>query len=645
MDSKIKYKPWGKEVWLELNDFYCYKRIYINKGYRTSLQYHEKKLETNYLIVGEAIMYLEDENKVLQSKIIKTNDFFTVLPGRLHRLEALTDIILQEVSTPQVDDVIRVEDDVHRPSGIIKDEQLNPAFCILAAGIGSRMKDLTTHTNKCLLPIDGIAMISIIINSVPKEYDIVIAVGYKSNLVKSYCDIVHIDRKITYVEIDKFIGVGSGPGYSMMKCKEYLQRPFYFTVSDGFVHEKIPALDYNWIGMQPMETMECAHTPEIYSSLDIDENANIKVFKNKSNNSYKWACIGTFGILDYRTFWEQLEANISVEGEIVSAFYNPFAYKKIKGEQFTYYDVGNKEQYNKKSKNVGLVKIDGSNTYCINNKIIKTFPDKLVCLNKIERSKILGDLVPTIDVYNDHTYSYQKIEGKTLYNTNLKEHIIPLLNWLNEKVWIEQTVCDELDYDYFYKDKTIKRLNEFLSKKGAAFEQDHIINEIKTQSINSYLDIALKTLKNWNEYAKNTIKNFHGDLQFDNIILTPNNQYKFIDWRDTFGRSINGGDLYYDLAKMYGGILMSYDKMKYRESYEILYTNEYDIHYRHYRESEEIEHMFEKWINDNNYDMKIIKIITSLIYLNMCALHEEPMDEILFFKSKLMFNDIFNGNK
>jgi mannose-6-phosphate isomerase len=58
MDSQIKYKPWGKEVWLELNDYYCYKRIYINKGYRTSLQYHEKKVETNYLISGEAILYL-----------------------------------------------------------------------------------------------------------------------------------------------------------------------------------------------------------------------------------------------------------------------------------------------------------------------------------------------------------------------------------------------------------------------------------------------------------------------------------------------------------------------------------------------------------------------------------------------------------
>ena len=45
--SKIVYKPWGREEWLELNDKYCYKRLYINAGTKTSYQYHEKKLETN----------------------------------------------------------------------------------------------------------------------------------------------------------------------------------------------------------------------------------------------------------------------------------------------------------------------------------------------------------------------------------------------------------------------------------------------------------------------------------------------------------------------------------------------------------------------------------------------------------------------
>ena len=55
---KVVHKPWGKEEWLALNDAYCYKRIYINAGYKTSYQYHEFKQETNYIIDGTAVVCL-----------------------------------------------------------------------------------------------------------------------------------------------------------------------------------------------------------------------------------------------------------------------------------------------------------------------------------------------------------------------------------------------------------------------------------------------------------------------------------------------------------------------------------------------------------------------------------------------------------
>ena len=119
---KIVSKPWGKEIWLELNDKYCYKRIYINAGTRTSYQYHENKLETNYIIDGKAEVWLENDEGVVEKKVMKKDDFFTVIPPRKHRVIAITDIILQEVSTPEVDDVIRIEDDSDRGPGRIDSE-------------------------------------------------------------------------------------------------------------------------------------------------------------------------------------------------------------------------------------------------------------------------------------------------------------------------------------------------------------------------------------------------------------------------------------------------------------------------------------------------------------------------------------------
>lgn len=131
--AKTVVKPWGKEVWLELNDNYCYKRIYINAGKQTSLQYHKQKRETNYIIEGEAEVWMENPigETILDLNGIKyrfsvtkmgRNSFFTVVPPTIHRIKALTDLVLQEVSTPEVDDIIRIQDDTGRTDGKIDSE-------------------------------------------------------------------------------------------------------------------------------------------------------------------------------------------------------------------------------------------------------------------------------------------------------------------------------------------------------------------------------------------------------------------------------------------------------------------------------------------------------------------------------------------
>ena len=73
---------------------------------------------------------------------------------------------MQEVSTPEVDDVIRLEDDTNRDSGRLESEHIKPGVLILAAGKGERLKKLTQETNKALLPINNQAIISKIINRI-----------------------------------------------------------------------------------------------------------------------------------------------------------------------------------------------------------------------------------------------------------------------------------------------------------------------------------------------------------------------------------------------------------------------------------------------------------------------------------------------
>lgn len=115
-------KPWGYEIWLELNEFYAYKLIHMIKGNKSSLQSHEYKYETNYVIEGEAEVLLENDNGELESQIFKVGSGWSVPIGKKHRVIAKTDYTALEVSTPHLNDVIRYQDDTNRTSGKINDE-------------------------------------------------------------------------------------------------------------------------------------------------------------------------------------------------------------------------------------------------------------------------------------------------------------------------------------------------------------------------------------------------------------------------------------------------------------------------------------------------------------------------------------------
>jgi mannose-6-phosphate isomerase-like protein (cupin superfamily) len=120
-DYKVE-KPWGYEVWLELNKFYAYKLISMKQGFKSSLQSHEFKYETNYIIEGNAEVLLENDKGEMVSQLFFAGEGWTVPIGRKHRVIARTDYKALEVSTPHLNDVIRYEDDNNRESGKIKGE-------------------------------------------------------------------------------------------------------------------------------------------------------------------------------------------------------------------------------------------------------------------------------------------------------------------------------------------------------------------------------------------------------------------------------------------------------------------------------------------------------------------------------------------
>ena len=118
-------KPWGYELWLELNEFYAFKVIHMEKGNQCSLQSHEYKIEANYVIEGKAEVLLENDNGEMESKIYEVGSGWTVPLDRKHRVIAIESYTALEVSTPHLNDVVRYEDDTNRASGKIDSEHKN----------------------------------------------------------------------------------------------------------------------------------------------------------------------------------------------------------------------------------------------------------------------------------------------------------------------------------------------------------------------------------------------------------------------------------------------------------------------------------------------------------------------------------------
>ncbi len=107
-------KPWGKEEVIEINDRYMMKKLTMWKGHRCSMQYHNVKCETIYVLSGQLRIYVGENVDSIDSRIYAGGESVTIFPGTVHRMEAVEDAVYLEASTPEMDDVVRLSDDYKR---------------------------------------------------------------------------------------------------------------------------------------------------------------------------------------------------------------------------------------------------------------------------------------------------------------------------------------------------------------------------------------------------------------------------------------------------------------------------------------------------------------------------------------------------
>lgn len=526
--------------------------------------------------------------------------------------------------------------------------QLNmPKLCILAAGRGSRLGAFTNAVNKALLPVKDKAVLSHIIEKVPLDSEIVLALGYQGAKVQQYCEIAHPDRTFHFVFISNYDGPGSGPGRSMWECRKFLQQPFYFCTADCIVPEELPALTQNWLGVA--DTNE----PEHFCTVKVNDSNNdgrIDQIFNKQKDGSSLAFIGLAGIKSYHVFWQQLEEHMhnngSKETELVAAFSDPSIYEDgIVAKKLTWLDTGTIESYTKTrqyfegNQCFDFSKV-GEFTYIVGTRVVKYFDDPERVTNRVHRGFTMKHAIPLILSRSKNFFAYRYEAGKTLYTDleNIHDHGQALYDWCQKVLWTDQRTIPAPNFKdscyRFYHDKTIARYNEYKAKKGLVKKDSSnqvIINGVSCSEIEYYLDKI-----NWENLAVGGIPVvFHGDLQFDNIIITPDGNYVLLDWRDSFADQKIVGDLYYDLAKLNGGLILPYSIIKSGAFSFCKDGNSLEFAYDVPVQLKSFKTTFEHWLEVHGYDVKKVELLTSLIYLNMSPLHAAPFDDLLFSLAKL----------
>lgn len=515
--------------------------------------------------------------------------------------------------------------------------------CILAAGVGSRMGGLSDNIHKAVLPINFKAVISHIVEKFPKNIEIVVAVGHKKDTVKNYLALAHPERKFTFVEVDKYSGPGTGPGYSLLKCRNRLKCPFIFFAADTIVLEDIPMPDHNWFGIAPVKD------PEQYCTVRVKNNL-IYHLDVKVKNNNRFAFIGLAGVHDYEIFFKGLDNNhnaIKGELQVISGF-DKLIEKGLTPIGFTWFDTGTLTKYKETNKNFSNdnQRFDFSKSneflYFVGDRVIKFFADENITKKRYARAVgSLKGLSPKIEMRKGQFYSYKKVGGRVLYDQVNLNTVNDFLLWAKTHLWKKVKLTDKETEKFrgachkFYFDKTKDRLKMFHDNRGEG-QANKKVNDVEVPHVSKLLAGV-----DWDHLAQGTPTNFHGDLQFDNILASsgPSNSkhaFTLLDWRQDFGGLTNVGDQYYDLAKLYGGILLPYNLIK--EGMFSFEEGDKSVYYSFYTKHNllEAKEEFESFIAKNNFDLKKIKIITSLIFLNMSPLHTPDFDSLVYHLGRQM---------
>lgn len=505
--------------------------------------------------------------------------------------------------------------------------KVNTTVLILSAGYGKRMGPFSRMVNKGLIPFKDKPLISHIFDRFPKDTKFIIACGHLGQQLKDYFANVHSDKNLIFQDIDNFDEKSTGPATTISKCSDHINGSFFWIACDTiFDFNYRDKLDNNWIAVSPVDSV----IAKDYCWIERDADKILKVYNKVDSKKAVDAFIGFMYCKDRQYIDNLITNNFK---ETPDGFLDNLDLKAYTVANWL--DVGTYEKWEQLTANIEENSFPKPNEifYRDNNKVVKYFKDEYNVSLRVKRAQANPACMPNNVQGVGNFLIHNWVDGDIVYNQATPELFEKMISWCENKLWAHKQFdnCEKVNSNFYWK-KTKERLQQ-IRAKYSNWSEPTVVNGQPVENIDYYLSkIDIDWLCKTYEW-----RFIHGDLHFDNTIYNPNtDEFTAIDWRTDFGGELYG-DLYYDLAKMLGGIYLNYKLVK-ADKFSYVENNDHAI----------IDvpcvdnfHIYEKilktWVEKNNLSWKKVKTLVPIIYLNMSPLHEYPFDKFLIALSQLHF--------
>lgn len=485
-------------------------------------------------------------------------------------------------------------------------------FVILAAGRGTRMGRVGEALHKCLTPLDGKALISHQLDLAPPDAKIVVVVGHKARQVQEYLELAHPQREIHFVTQN-----GGGPGAALHAAQPYVTagEPLVYAACDTLWQKdhSMWTREHSWAGVAPIPA---GTDPARWCRMVTTGGVITKMIDKKSNGGRRsaQAFVGLAYIIadDQYDFWRDLMEGHRVakwtgdEWRDVEAFDLLIDDRRLRAQHVHWIDVGDEDAYRRAVAQVSgydWTKI-GEATYLLpcEGQVVKFHSNRSVIDHRVERARLLGELVPQPVTQCGSMMAYPYVPGVTAYKAAYQQGTTitsQLLRWWSEHCWQEGVPAWDgaADIAYqFYRDK---------SKIRAAMLTRHLFEQV-----DDLLDRV-----DWDRLCQGVLPGpAHLDLNHGNVIYNVHGKFTGIDWREDFAGQV-WGDLRYDLGKLLAGTIVDWEGARRGD-------------FRPWAEGPRHAQIVRSFAAEVGI-RRHVEIIGALSLLNSAPLHAAPLDEIL----------------